>query len=137
MGKFTNKDDDEEVVETGEKNPYNDTPDLKVQQNQKSSIQTVPSALEEFVHGMENQRQYSNIIEKLRDSQESKKEALNDSGKVKMFSTKLNPQNKILNQQRRIGRMSPPLPGQSNYRQSDMAMRARNKTVERHIVDLN
>jgi hypothetical protein len=38
MGKFTNKDDDEEVVETGEKNPYNDTPDLKVPQNQKSSI---------------------------------------------------------------------------------------------------
>ena len=108
MGKYpTNCDDDEEqeVIETGEKNPYNDTPDLKVQQNQKSSIQTVPSALEEFVHGMENQRQQSNF-DKLRDSQESRKEALNnsqkemlnDSGKVKMFSTKLNPQNKILNQ---------------------------------------
>lgn len=86
---------------------------------------------------MENQRQYSNIIEKLRDSQESKKEALNDSGKVKMFSTKLNPQNKILNQQRRIGRRSPPLPCQSNYRPQDLSMRGRNKTVERHIVDLN
>lgn len=41
MGKYPNKcDDDEEqeVIETGEKNPYNDTPDLKVTQNQKSSI---------------------------------------------------------------------------------------------------
>lgn len=76
-------------------------------------------------------------MEKLRDSQESKKEALNDSGKVKMFSTKLNPQNKILNQQRRIGRMSPPLPSQSSYQPHELALRGRNKTVERHIVDLN
>lgn len=92
---------------------------------------------------MENQRQQSNF-DKLRDSQESRKEALNnsqkemlnDSGKVKMFSTKLNPQNKILNQQRRIGRMSPPLPHQSNY-QEISSRGGRNKTVERHIVDLN
>lgn len=142
MGKFADKEGtqtDEEVVETGDKNAYHDTPDLKVNQAQKSSIQTVPSALEEFVHGIENQKQYSNIIDKLRESQDSKKDALNDSGKVKMFSTKLNPQNKILNQQRRIGRMSPPLPCQSNYaqHQGDTAMRGRNKTVERHIVDLN
>ena len=35
--------------------------------------------------------------------------------------------------------MSPPLPCQSNYaqHQGDTAMRGRNKTVERHIVDLN
>lgn len=113
MGKYPNKcDDDEEqeVIETAEKNPYNDTPDLKAAQNQKSSIQTVPSALEEFVHGMEKEKLQSNLIDNFRDSQESKKETLNDSGKVKMFSTKLNPQNKILTQQRRIGRMSPPLP---------------------------
>lgn len=133
MGKVDDANTDEEVVETGEKNAYNDTPDIKITQNQKSSLQSVPSALEEFVHGIESQRQYS----KLRDSQETMKEALNDSGKVKMFSTKLNPQNKILNQQRRIGRMSPPLPGQSNYHPHELAMRARNKTVERHMVDLN
>ena len=87
MGKFTNdnRDDvqtDEEVIVAGEKNPIIDTPDLKGTQNQKSSIQTVPSALEEFVHGMDNQKQYSNMV---RDSQESRKEAFNDSGKVKMF----------------------------------------------------
>lgn len=64
LGKFNNdqfpsKDDaqtDEEGLEPGEKHAHHDTPDLKGTQNQKSSIQTVPSALEEFVHGMENQR---------------------------------------------------------------------------------
>jgi len=41
MGKYPNKcDDDEEqeAIETGEKNPYADTPDLKATQNQKASI---------------------------------------------------------------------------------------------------
>ena len=34
--------------------------------------------------------------------------------------------------------MSPPLPCQSNYRQQEISSRGgRNKTVERHIVDLN
>jgi len=33
MGKFTSKDEDEDAVENCEKNPYMDTPDLKVPQN--------------------------------------------------------------------------------------------------------